>query len=56
MFQKPLLSAPIVPSPAIAAPLIQRPTKVAAIFNIDDDDEPEEMPPEARMRMKNIGR
>lgn len=29
---------------------------VAAVFNVDDDEEPEEMPPEARMRMRNIGR
>nr|CAD7440664.1 unnamed protein product [Timema bartmani] len=29
---------------------------MAAAFNIDDDEEPEEMPPEARMRMRNIGR
>lgn len=29
---------------------------VAAAFNQDSDDEPEEMPPEARMRMRNIGR
>lgn len=29
---------------------------VAAAFNVDDDDEVEEMPPEARMRMRNIGR
>ncbi|XP_020855564.1 PEST proteolytic signal-containing nuclear protein isoform X1 [Phascolarctos cinereus] len=29
---------------------------VAAVFNEDDDSEPEEMPPEAKMRMKNIGR
>ncbi|KAB0793043.1 hypothetical protein PPYR_12663 [Photinus pyralis] len=29
---------------------------VAAAFNLDSDDEPEEMPPEARMRMRNIGR
>ncbi|XP_068124541.1 PEST proteolytic signal-containing nuclear protein isoform X1 [Hyperolius riggenbachi] len=28
---------------------------VAAVFN-EDDSEPEEMPPEAKMRMKNIGR
>ncbi|KAK6627932.1 hypothetical protein RUM43_002180 [Polyplax serrata] len=28
----------------------------AAIFNSDDEDEPEEMPPEAKMRMRNIGR
>ncbi|CAG7785208.1 unnamed protein product [Allacma fusca] len=30
--------------------------KVASIFNEDDDDEPEEMPAECRMRMKNVGR
>jgi len=30
--------------------------KVASIFQDDDDDEPEEMPPECRMRMKNVGR
>lgn len=29
---------------------------VAAAFNQSDDDEPEEMPPEAKMRMRNIGR
>ncbi|XP_039600760.1 PEST proteolytic signal-containing nuclear protein-like [Polypterus senegalus] len=29
---------------------------LAAVFNDDDDSEPEEMPPEAKMRMKNIGR
>ncbi|CAL1603669.1 unnamed protein product [Knipowitschia caucasica] len=29
---------------------------LAAVFNEDDDSEPEEMPPEAKMRMKNIGR
>lgn len=29
---------------------------VAAAFNQDSDSEPEEMPPEARMRMRNIGR
>ncbi|KAI4490219.1 hypothetical protein M0802_010853 [Mischocyttarus mexicanus] len=33
----------------------QRPT-VASVFNTDEDDEPEEMPAEARMRMRNIGR
>ncbi|XP_032675993.1 PEST proteolytic signal-containing nuclear protein-like [Odontomachus brunneus] len=32
----------------------QKPT-VASVFN-DEDDEPEEMPAEARMRMRNIGR
>lgn len=29
---------------------------VAAVFNEDGDSEPEEMPPEAKMRMKNIRR
>lgn len=29
---------------------------VAAAFNQDSDEEPEIMPPEARMRMRNIGR
>lgn len=29
---------------------------VAAAFNQDSDEEPEEMPPEAKMRMRNIGR
>ncbi|CAH0589297.1 unnamed protein product [Chrysodeixis includens] len=33
---------------------VAKPT-VASVFN-DDDDEPEEMPAEARMRMRNIGR
>ncbi|XP_036419901.1 PEST proteolytic signal-containing nuclear protein isoform X1 [Colossoma macropomum] len=30
--------------------------KPASVFDEDDDSEPEEMPPEAKMRMKNIGR
>ncbi|XP_018359017.1 PREDICTED: PEST proteolytic signal-containing nuclear protein-like [Trachymyrmex cornetzi] len=34
---------------------VQKPT-VASVFNADDDEEPEEMPAEARMRMRNIGR
>ncbi|KAL0117410.1 hypothetical protein PUN28_010321 [Cardiocondyla obscurior] len=29
---------------------------VASVFNTDEDEEPEEMPAEARMRMRNIGR
>ncbi|OXU26870.1 PEST proteolytic signal-containing nuclear protein [Nasonia vitripennis] len=29
---------------------------IASVFNNSDDDEPEEMPAEARMRMRNIGR
>lgn len=32
------------------------PKKSASVFDEDDDSEPEEMPPEAKMRMKNIGR
>ncbi|XP_003219201.1 PEST proteolytic signal-containing nuclear protein [Anolis carolinensis] len=43
---------PKEPTPNLAA----KPISVAAIFNEDDDSEPEEMPPEAKMRMKNIGR
>lgn len=34
---------------------VAKPT-IASVFNADDDDEPEEMPAEARMRMRNIGR
>ncbi|XP_029936142.1 PEST proteolytic signal-containing nuclear protein isoform X2 [Myripristis murdjan] len=40
-------------------PVPTRPAKklaLASVFNEDDDSEPEEMPPEAKMRMKNIGR
>ncbi|OAD57490.1 hypothetical protein WN48_02008 [Eufriesea mexicana] len=32
---------------------ISRPT-VTSVFNADEEDEPEEMPAEARMRMRNI--
>ncbi|KAL1775683.1 PEST proteolytic signal-containing nuclear protein isoform X4 [Sigmodon hispidus] len=46
-----------------AADLPTKPAKIskfgfaiAAAFNEDEDSEPEEMPPEAKMRMKNIGR
>ncbi|KAG7315624.1 hypothetical protein KOW79_020490 [Hemibagrus wyckioides] len=42
---KPKEAAPILPS-----------KKPASVFDDDDDSEPEEMPPEAKMRMKNIGR
>ncbi|XP_067003811.1 PEST proteolytic signal-containing nuclear protein [Anabrus simplex] len=42
---------------AQAASSVKSPSlSVAAVFNVDDDEEPEEMPPEARMRMRNIGR
>lgn len=43
--------------PKEAAPTLAPKTlSVAAAFNEDEDSEPEEMPPEAKMRMKNIGR
>lgn len=38
-----------------AKPSVSKPT-VASVFTADDDDEPEQMPAEARMRMRNIGR
>ncbi|KAK3911706.1 PEST proteolytic signal-containing nuclear protein [Frankliniella fusca] len=45
------------PSTDKPAPSLKAPSRtVAAAFNVDDDDEVEEMPPEARMRMRNIGR
>ncbi|CAI5772921.1 PEST proteolytic signal-containing nuclear protein [Lacerta agilis] len=43
---------PKEPTPTLAPKTLS----VAAIFNEDEDSEPEEMPPEAKMRMKNIGR
>lgn len=33
-----------------------KPVKVASVFGNDSDDEPEEMPAECKMRMRNIGR
>lgn len=36
--------------------LVKPKLSVASAFNQDSDSEPEEMPPEARMRMRNIGR
>ena len=36
--------------------LLQYILSVAAAFNEDEDSEPEEMPPGAKMRIKNIGR
>ncbi|XP_030740306.1 PEST proteolytic signal-containing nuclear protein [Echinops telfairi] len=39
-----------------APTLAPKTLSVAAAFNEDEDSEPEEMPPEAKMRMKNIGR
>jgi hypothetical protein len=43
------------PAATAASTLVPKSTKVAAIF-ADDDDEPEEMPAECKMRMKNVGR
>lgn len=46
------LSAPV----KTAAPLQAKHSQVASAFNGDSDDEVEEMPAEARMRMRNIGK
>ncbi|XP_018603220.1 PEST proteolytic signal-containing nuclear protein isoform X5 [Scleropages formosus] len=46
------VSKPKEPVPALPA---KKPS-LASVFNEDEDSEPEEMPPEAKMRMKNIGR
>ncbi|XP_034434772.1 PEST proteolytic signal-containing nuclear protein-like isoform X2 [Hippoglossus hippoglossus] len=37
-------------------PVPPKKSGLASVFDEDDDSEPEEMPPEAKMRMKNIGR
>lgn len=47
------LSAPITAKPAVVP--LPKPS-VASAFNVDSDDEAEEMPPECKMRMKNIGK
>ncbi|XP_012689002.1 PEST proteolytic signal-containing nuclear protein isoform X1 [Clupea harengus] len=44
------------PKETVIAPEPVKKPALAAVFNEDDDSEPEEMPPEAKMRMKNIGR
>lgn len=41
--------------PTAKVTMTQKPT-VASVFNADEEEEPEEMPAEARMRMRNIGR
>ncbi|ODN01480.1 PEST proteolytic signal-containing nuclear protein [Orchesella cincta] len=47
---------PAMPLPKVISVSVPvKAAKVASIFN-DDDDEPEEMPPECKMRMKNVGR
>ncbi|XP_012368312.1 PEST proteolytic signal-containing nuclear protein-like isoform X1 [Octodon degus] len=45
-----------VPGAETVPNLVPKTLSVAAAFNEDEDSEPEEMPPEAKMRMKNIGR
>lgn len=52
-FTKP--KAPIKMSINTAKAVVKKPS-VASVFNTDDDEEPEEMPAEAKMRMRNIGR
>lgn len=56
--------APLKPSKGIQiklssqpkpAPVVQK-TTISNVFNADESDEEEEMPPEAKMRMKNIGK
>ncbi|XP_053276620.1 PEST proteolytic signal-containing nuclear protein [Pleuronectes platessa] len=37
-------------------PVPPKKSGLASVFDDSDDSEPEEMPPEAKMRMKNIGR
>ncbi|XP_045451384.1 PEST proteolytic signal-containing nuclear protein-like [Melitaea cinxia] len=54
-FSKP--KAPIKMTLGATSKAIEKPKPtVASVFNADDDEEPEEMPAEARMRMRNIGR
>lgn len=48
------LGAP--PTQTAVTKVIPKPAKVASVFNDGSDEEPEEMPAEARMRMRNIGR
>lgn len=44
-------------APTTTQPTLKRPSSsVAAVFGDASDEEPEEMPPEAKMRMKNKGR
>ena len=47
-----LVQKPVPQSSAVKS----QSSAVAAAFNLDEEEEPEEMPPEARMRMRNIGR
>lgn len=44
-------------TPANSQPALKRPSSsVASVFGDASDEEPEEMPPEAKMRMRNKGR
>jgi len=40
----------------VALPPVSRPKPVSAIFNAESSDEEEEIPVEARMKMRNVGR
>ena len=42
--------------PKPVTPVIQKTSKINSIFNPDESESDEEMPAEARMRMKNIGK
>jgi hypothetical protein len=46
------LNAPSTAKPSVPLP---KPS-VASAFNVDSDDETEEMPAECKMRMRNIGK
>lgn len=53
----PSISIKLGAKPKEAPPaVVPKKSSIAAVFNDSDDSEPEEMPPEAKMRMKNIGR
>ncbi|XP_048768762.1 PEST proteolytic signal-containing nuclear protein-like isoform X2 [Ostrea edulis] len=58
--KKALKAAPIKMSlssqPKEVAPVLPKTKKIASVFNEDESDDEEEMPPEAKMRMKNLGR
>jgi hypothetical protein len=47
------LNAPSTAKPAVVP--LPKPS-VASAFNVDSDDETEEMPAECKMRMRNIGK
>ena len=44
-------------TPIASNPLLNnRSTKLATVFNANDSSDEEEMPPEAKMKMRNLGR